>query len=79
MVAPGEETRATAVLLPSGPTRSLLSQENGTSDGETLGQQNLFKQDGNPATDQVERPMHTGSVQPQTSRTPYATSLFLTL
>ncbi|KAM8822498.1 WD repeat-containing protein 97 isoform 2-T3 [Spinachia spinachia] len=45
MEAPAEETRATTVL-PRGPSLRLLSQENGTSDGETLSQQSFFTRDG---------------------------------
>ncbi|XP_044033040.1 WD repeat-containing protein 97 isoform X2 [Siniperca chuatsi] len=49
MVAPGEETKTTTVVFPS-PTLRLLSQRNGTSNGRTLGKQNLFKQDVKQAT-----------------------------
>ncbi|XP_037311476.2 WD repeat-containing protein 97 isoform X1 [Pungitius pungitius] len=52
MVAPGEETSTTTVLLPGPPTTGLSSPENGTSDGETPRQRDLFKQDGDAATDQ---------------------------
>ena len=50
MVAPGEVTGATTVVL---PTLTLLSG-NGTSNGCTLGGQTLFKQDVKQATAKVD-------------------------
>ncbi|XP_074478825.1 WD repeat-containing protein 97 [Sebastes fasciatus] len=52
MMAPGEETRTTTALF-SSPTSRLSSQENGTPNGKTLGEQNLFKQDVKQATSKV--------------------------
>lgn len=50
MVAPGEVTGTTTVVL---PTLTLLSG-NGTSNGCTLGRQTLFKQDVKRATTKVD-------------------------
>lgn len=51
MVAPGDVTGTTTVVLPS---LTLLSG-NGTSNGCTLGRQTLFKQDVKQATNKVDR------------------------